>query len=94
VSILHNTVHLLFGVAGLVMGRTVSGARNVLVGRGAIYVVLWLYGLLIDKESSANVVPVNSADDCLHLVLGVGMIALGVALSQRVRETADTRAAR
>jgi hypothetical protein len=94
VSILHNIVHLLFGVAGLVMGRTVSGARSFLVGGGAIYVVLWLYGLLIDKESSANFVPVNSADDWLHLVLGVGMIALGVALSQRVRETADTRAAR
>jgi hypothetical protein len=30
VSILHNIVHLLFGVAGLALARTVSGARNYL----------------------------------------------------------------
>ena len=78
VSVLHNVVHLLFGVAGLVMARTWNGARSYLIGGGAIYLVLWLYGLLIDKTSAANFVPVNAADDWLHLVLGLGMIALGV----------------
>ncbi|MFW5471427.1 DUF4383 domain-containing protein [Knoellia sp. CPCC 206435] len=83
VSILHNIVHLLFGVAGLAMAKRASTARNYLIGGGVIYLVLWLYGLLIDKESSANFVPVNSADDWLHFVLGAGMIALGVLLSRR-----------
>jgi hypothetical protein len=83
VSILHNIVHLLFGVAGLAMARTVSGARNYLIGGGAIYLVLWLYGLVIDHESAANFVPVNSADNWLHFVLGLGMIALGVLLTRR-----------
>ena len=80
VSILHNIVHLLFGVAGLAMARTAASARTYLIGGGVIYLVLWLYGLLIDKESSANFVPVNAADDWLHLVLGLGMIALGIVL--------------
>jgi hypothetical protein len=88
VSILHNIVHLLFGVAGLAMARTAAGARTYLVGGGAIYIVLWLYGLLIDKESSANFVPVNTADDWLHLVLGLGMIALGFLLTRRRTDTA------
>ncbi len=43
-----------------------------------IYLVLWLYGLLVDHSSAANFVPVNTADDWLHLGLGVGMIALGL----------------
>ena len=83
VSILHNIVHLLFGVAGLAMSRTWSGARNYLIGGGVVYLLLWIYGLLIDKDSSANFVPVNSADDWLHFLLGAGMVALGLALSRR-----------
>jgi hypothetical protein len=80
VSILHNIVHLLFGIAGLVMARTVSGASAFLIGGGAVYALLWLYGLLIDHDSAANFVPVNTADNWLHLILAVGMIGLGVAL--------------
>lgn len=71
------------------LARTVPGARNYLVYGGAVYAVLWLYGLLIDHDSSANFVPVNSADNWLHLVLAVGMIALGVLLGR----TPATRAA-
>jgi hypothetical protein len=83
VSILHNIVHLLFGAAGLAMARTVSGARTYLIGGGAIYLVLWLYGLVIDHNSAANFVPVNGADNWLHLLLGVGMIALGLLTTRR-----------
>ena len=83
VSILHNLVHLLFGVAGIVLSRTDSGARAYLVGGGAIYLVLWVYGLVVDQASAANFVPVNTADNWLHLLLGLGMIALGVLLSRR-----------
>jgi hypothetical protein len=90
VSILHNIVHLLFGVAGILMARSFSGARTYLVIGGAIYLVLFLYGLLIGQESTANFVPVNTADDILHLVLGIGMIGLGLALSRRTA-TGTTR---
>ncbi len=83
VSILHNLVHLLFGVAGFLAARTASGAKAYLIGGGAVYLVLWLYGLVIDKASDANFVPLNAADDWLHFVLGIGMIGLGVALGRR-----------
>ena len=58
VSILHNIVHLLFGVAGILMARTPGQARNYLIGGGAVYLVLWLYGLIIDQSSAGNFVPV------------------------------------
>ena len=83
VSILHNLVHVLFGVAGLALSRSRDTARSFLVGGGAIYLVLWLYGLVVGQNSSANFVPVNTADDWLHFVLGVGMIAIGVLLGRR-----------
>lgn len=82
VSTLHNIVHLLFGVAGLAMARSWSGARTFLVGGGAIYLVLFVYGIFVDKEDSANFVPVNDADDWLHLALGLAMVALGLALGR------------
>jgi hypothetical protein len=78
VSVLHNLVHGLFGVAGLALASTVSGARNFLIGGGAIYVALWLLGLL----GGADWIPSNDADDWLHLVLGIGLIAAGVVFSR------------
>jgi hypothetical protein len=92
VSVLHNIVHLLFGIAGLALARTWSGARNYLIGGGVIYLVLFIYGLVIDRESSANFVPVNNADNWLHLLLGLGMIALGLALGREDNGTLGGRA--
>ena len=83
VSILHNIVHLLFGVAGLALARTFAGARNFLIGGGIIYLVLWVYGLMVDQVSDANFVPVNTADDWLHFALGAGMLGLGLALGRQ-----------
>jgi hypothetical protein len=84
VSILHNVLHLGFGLVGLVMARSVAGARVFLAGGGALYLGLWLYGFAIDRESAANVIPVNDADNWLHLFLGFGMLAFGLLLSNRV----------
>jgi hypothetical protein len=85
VSVLHNLVHAAFGVAGLLMSRTRSGAKNFLIVGGIVYAVLWVYGLVIDHGGPANFVPVNTADNWLHLVLAIGMIALGVLLGRDVR---------
>jgi Domain of unknown function (DUF4383) len=85
VSALHNIVHLLFGIAGLALARTVAGARNFLIYGGAVYALLWLYGVLIDPTSAANFVPVNMADNWLHLALAVGMTGLGVLFGRERR---------
>jgi hypothetical protein len=83
VSILHNIVHLLFGLAGIALARRADTARLYLIGGGAIYLALWLYGLVTSDSSGANFVPVNSADDWLHFVLGIGMIGLGLLAARR-----------
>ena len=78
VSILHNIVHLLFGVVGVALAKTAEGARTYLVGGGVVYLVLWLIGVI----GAADWIPVNTADNWLHLGLGVGMIALGYVTSR------------
>lgn len=85
VSILHNIVHLLFGIAGLLMARAAATARTFLIGGGLVYLVLWVYGLIIDHDSAANFVPLNTADNWLHLVLGAVMLALGLLLTRRTQ---------
>jgi hypothetical protein len=77
VSILHNLVHILFGLAGLALARSWDGARTYLIGGGVIYLVLWLYGLFVSAGDDANFIPFNTADDWLHFGLGVGMITVG-----------------
>ena len=83
-SVLHNVVHLLFGIAGIVLSKTWDGARAFLVGGGAIYVVLFVYGAVFHGEKGGNWIPVNWADNVLHLALGAGMIGLGVVLGKEV----------
>ena len=86
VSVLHNIVHVLFGLAGLALARTWDGARTFLIGGGVVYLVLWVLGLV----GGADWIPANTADDWLHFVLGVAMIALGFVAT---RDRPDTRAA-
>jgi hypothetical protein len=76
VSILHNIVHLLYGIAGVALARTGASARQYLLWGGVVYLVLWLYGLFVGDDSPANFVPLNTADNWLHLGLGVTMVAL------------------
>ena len=75
VSILHNLVHLLFGIAGLALARTADGARTFLVGGGIAYLGLWFVGVV----GAGRWLPANTADNWLHFLLGIGLIGLGAA---------------
>src|SRR5688500_11774140 len=84
VSILHNLVHLAFGIAGIALARSWATARNFLVVGGVVYLGLWVYGLLVqDEMTNANFVPLNEADNWLHLGLAAAMLALGFGLGRR-----------
>src|SRR3712207_2087763 len=68
-GILHNLVHGLFGVAGIAMSRAAGSARTFLLGGGAVYLVLFVAGML----GVMDWLPADDTDDWLHLALGVGM---------------------
>lgn len=84
VSVLHNIVHGLFGIAGLAMAATASGARTYLLGGGALYLGLFLLGVV----GAGAWIPTNRPDDWLHLGLGGGMIALALLSTRSGRSDA------
>jgi arginine exporter protein ArgO len=84
VNWLENAAHLLFGVAGLALARSWDTARAYFIGGGVIYLILWIYGLVIDLDSGANFLGLNTAGNWLHFVLGVVMLGIGLVLGRRV----------
>src|SRR3954452_484030 len=76
VSVLHNLIHVAYGIVGLaVASRPRPAALYLLVG-GIVYGVVWIYGVAVGEDSSANFVPLNSADNWLHFLLFVAMVVL------------------
>jgi Domain of unknown function (DUF4383) len=73
VSVLLNLLHLGLGVAGLVLARARDAAGTYLVGGGAVALAVWLLGVV----AAGGWLPVDTADNWLHFVLGLAMVALG-----------------
>ena len=88
VSVLHNVVHILFGLLGLVAARRWDWARTYLIAGGIIYLGLMVFGMIVEQDDDANFVPLNDADNWLHLGLGAAMLLLGLALHPRTHRHA------
>jgi hypothetical protein len=84
VSILHNIVHLLFGVVGIALAKAPDTARQFLIGGGVVYLALWVLGIV----GGGDWIPVNTADNWLHFGLGVGMVGLGFVAGRETTRTA------
>ena len=89
VSVLHNIVHLLYGIAGALVRRSPTGSFHYLLWGGIVYAALWLYGLFINSDSGANFVPLNTPDNWLHFGLAVLMIGCAVVFRYRRFEEKD-----
>ena len=80
----HNVAHILTGVLGLIAAGSYSSARVYALVLGVIYVVVSIWGFIIGGGNSIlSIVPVNSADNVLHLLIGIAGIAAGVAAAYR-----------
>ncbi|AZL06960.1 MAG: DUF4383 domain-containing protein [Brevibacterium aurantiacum] len=89
VSVLHNIVHLLFGIVGLLGLRSRGLAKTYLIVGGIVYAVLWIYGLVVPMESMGNFVPLNTADNWLHFVLAVAMVTTGIVFGWKTSAAAQ-----
>jgi len=92
VNPLHNVAHILVGVLGLVLARTLTGARTYGWLLFALYAVLFVYGL-IAQDKSWDFLDINTADNVLHIVTAlVGLvIALGPVRDAVVGRTESLR---
>ena len=86
VNLLHNIVHLLFGLWALVASRSWAGSRQFFVWGGTIYLVLTIAGFL--WPSGFGLVPLGGADIGLHCVLAIVMLAIGLTSKQVAAATA------
>ena len=86
VNMLHNAVHLAFGVWGLVAARSFAGARN--YGRigGVVYLLLAVLGFV--SPTGFGLVPLGGHDIWLHAVLGIGLAAAGFTAKDEPRAAA------
>jgi hypothetical protein len=73
----HNVVHLLSGLLLLAAFRRRSPARTVALGFGLVYGVVAIIGL-IDGNDVVGLIPVNAADNVLHIALSALGIATGL----------------
>jgi Domain of unknown function (DUF4383) len=85
---LHNIVHILVGLAGLLLARTLAGARTYGWLLAVAYAAVFVYGLIAAGESW-DFLNINAADNVLHLV--TALVGLAIALGP-VRSTARARA--
>ena len=74
---MHNVVHIVIGVAGLLLARTLAGARTygwlLAIGYGAAFV----YGLIAIGKTW-DFLSINAADNVLHLLTAI--VGLAIAL--------------
>src|SRR3954451_15756586 len=76
----HNVVHVLTGVIGLSVAASYSGSRIYALGFGLVYILVAVWGFAIGSgDSILSIVPVNTEDNFLHLLIGIAGIAAGVA---------------
>jgi hypothetical protein len=69
VNALHNIVHILFGVWGLVAARTFSAARTYARVVAIAYALLTILGLIPATNTTFGLVPIYGHDVWLHALL-------------------------
>lgn len=77
VNLLHNLVHLAFGVWGLLAARSHEGARTFGKVGAAVYAVLVLLAFV--DPTTFGLVPIGGNDIWLHAILAIGLAWIGFA---------------
>ncbi|HWT22654.1 MAG TPA: DUF4383 domain-containing protein [Solirubrobacteraceae bacterium] len=88
----HNIVHILSGLVGLALWRNPRTARTYALGFGIVYLLVTIWGF-VDGNSVLALIPVDAADNVLHLAIAALGILAGLA-SRDARAPARTRQAR
>lgn len=75
VNLLHNLVHLAFGVWGVIAGRGERASVIYALGSGVSYMILGVVGMFTD--SLLGMVPIGGYDVMLHLALAIVLAGCG-----------------
>jgi uncharacterized protein DUF4383 len=90
----HNVVHILTGALGLLaFGAGAYAARSYAMALGIVYLVVAAWGFIVGSgDSILSIIPVNTEDNVLHLLLGVTGVwaAFATPAAEPVRPAAQT----
>jgi hypothetical protein len=76
----HNLVHVATGVVGLAVAGTYGSSRAYALGLGVLYLVVAALGFIAgDGSEVLNLLVVNTADNLLHLFIGIAGIVAAMA---------------
>jgi hypothetical protein len=76
----HNLVHIATGALGLAVFRSVAASRTYALGLGAVYLLVTVWGFILgDGGVILNLIPINTEDNVLHLLLALAGLAAGAA---------------
>ena len=90
----HNVVHLASGLVGLAVAGSYRNSRLYALGFGGVYVLVAILGFLYgDGDSIFDLIPVNTEDNILHLLIGVAGIGAGMATDAEPAPTTRPSAA-
>jgi Domain of unknown function (DUF4383) len=90
----HNILHILTGVLGLLaFGAGTYAARQYALAVGVVYIVIAIWGFIVGSgDQILGIVPVNTEDNVLHLLIGVTGLLAGLATAETaIGETANPR---
>jgi hypothetical protein len=80
----HNLVHIASGAIGLFGAASYGGARVYALGFGAVYLVVAVLGFIAGNgDEIFNLIPVNTEDNFLHLLIALAGIGAGLATPAR-----------
>jgi hypothetical protein len=85
VNVLHNCVHIIFGIWGLAASRSNEGALTFCRIGGAIYILLAVLGLI--SPSGFGLIPIGGNDVWLHALLGIGLVAGAMSAAKKAPAT-------
>ena len=75
VNVLHNVVHLLFGIWGIVASRSWSAAKTYCQVGGVVYLLLTVLAFV--DPTMFGLAPIGGNDIWLHALLGIVLAAVG-----------------
>jgi hypothetical protein len=82
INLLHNVVHLLVGIWGIMAARSWGGAKSFCQIAGVIYLVLAVCGYFV--PDGFGLVPLGGNDIALHAVLGIILAGVGFTAKETV----------
>jgi hypothetical protein len=80
VNLLHNLVHILFGIAGIMSYRSGPGASRMFARFVAVaYAVLAVFGLIPHLDTVFGLIPIHGNDVWLHALIAAAAAVFGWA---------------